>query len=151
MSLAIGTINTFILLASSFFVAMSIYFARADNSKLIVVMLVLAILCGLAFMGLKAVEYIDHFEHGLLPGRYLTSHDVKQPGTPMFFVLYYLTTGLHAIHVVIGLTVLSVMAVKAARGQFNHFYYTPLDLGGLYWHLVDVIWIFLYPLLYLVV
>jgi cytochrome c oxidase subunit 3 len=151
MSLLLGTVNTFILLASSFFVAMSIHFARVGKSKLIVAMLSIAILCGIAFMVLKAVEYTDHFEHGLFPGRFLSAADVRQPGTAMFFVLYYLTTGLHAIHVTIGLAVLAVMAVRASRGAFGPYYYTPLDLGGLYWHLVDIIWIFLYPLLYLVV
>ncbi len=151
MSVGLGTINTFILLGSSFTVAMSIHFARVAKPKLTVLMLAISIVCGLAFMGLKGVEYADHFKHGLLPGKYLTSPDVHEPAVGMFFVLYYLTTGLHAIHVIAGLTVLSVMMVKAHRGVFTPEYYTPLDMGGLYWHLVDIIWIFLYPLLYLVV
>ena len=151
MSLTLGTVNTFILLGSSFTVAMSIHFIRVAKPKLTVLMLAISIVCGLAFMGLKAVEYADHFKHGLLPGRFLDSHEVRQPAVGMFFVLYYLTTGLHAIHVIAGLTVLAVMMVRAALGHFGPDYYTPLDMGGLYWHLVDIIWIFLYPLLYLVV
>jgi cytochrome c oxidase subunit 3 len=151
MSLALGTVNTFILLASSFTVAMSINFIRIGKPRLTTLMLAISIACGLAFMALKAVEYADHFHHGLLPGRFLSSAEAQQPGVAMFFVLYYLTTGLHAIHVIAGLTVLGVMMVKTARGRFSPDYYTPLDMGGLYWHLVDIIWIFLYPLLYLVV
>lgn len=151
MSLGLGTVNTFILLASSFTVAMSIHYARLGQPRLIVVMLGISIAFGLAFMVLKAVEYDDHFRHGLLPGKFLSSHEVHQPGVAMFFVIYYLTTGLHALHVTAGLIVLGVMAFRAARGAFTPDYYTPLDMGGLYWHLVDIIWIFLYPLLYLVV
>lgn len=150
MNLTLGTVNTFILLGSSFTVAMSIHFARVNKSRLTVLMLAISIACGFAFMGIKAYEYQEHFQHGLLPGKYLTSHEVKEPGVALFFVLYYMTTGLHAAHVVIGLTVLAVMAVRAWRGAFSEHYYTPLDLGGLYWHLVDIVWIFLYPLLYLI-
>jgi cytochrome c oxidase subunit 3 len=150
MSLTLGTVNTFILLFSSWAVAMSIHFARVRKTALIVAMLAVAIGCAAAFMVLKGVEYVDHFHHGLYPGKYLTSHEVKEPGVAMFFTIYYLATGLHAIHVIAGMTVLTVMLVKAARGVFTPWYYTPLDLGGLYWHLVDIIWIFLYPLLYLI-
>ena len=150
MNLQLGTLNTFILLGSSFAVAMSIHFTRVNKPKLTVLMLGICILCGFAFMGIKAFEYWEHFHHGLLPGKYLTSHEVKEPGVAMFFVLYFMMTGLHAAHVIIGLTVLAVMAVRAGRGDFSEHYYTPLDMGGLYWHLVDIIWIFLYPLLYLI-
>ena len=150
MNLTLGTVNTFILLGSSFAVAMSIHFARVNKPKLTVLMLAITCLCAFAFMGIKAYEYWEHFHHGLLPGKYLTSHEVKEPGVSMFFVLYFMMTGLHAAHVIIGLTVLVVMMVKAWNGAFSEHYYTPLDMGGLYWHLVDIIWIFLYPLLYLI-
>jgi cytochrome c oxidase subunit 3 len=150
MSLTLGTINTFVLLFSSFTVAMSIHFARTGRPKLIVAMLAITLACAAVFLGIKAVEYYHHITEGLLPGQYLTSHEVKEPGVAMFFSIYYMATGLHAIHVVLGAAVLGVMAVKAMRGDFSPYYYTPLDMGGLYWHLVDIIWIFLYPLLYLV-
>ena len=150
MSLGLGTLNTFILLASSFTVAMSIHFTRAGRSKLASACLAFSVACGLAFLGIKAVEYSTHIHEGLLPGKYLTSIEVKEPGVSMFFTVYYLSTGLHAVHVVAGLTVLVVMAVRSWRGHFSPEWYTPLDLGGLYWHLVDIIWIYLYPLLYLI-
>lgn len=150
MSVGLGTLNTFVLLASSFTVAMSIHFTRNGDRKLATACLAFSVLCGFGFLGIKAIEYTTHFHEGLLPGKFLTSTEVREPGVSMFFTIYYIATGLHGIHVIAGMTVLIVMAVRCWRGDFTPAWYTPLDLGGLYWHLVDIIWIYLYPLLYLI-
>ena len=90
------------------------------------------------------------FEEGFLPGRYFASAEFTTTGAPMFFTLYFLLTGLHGLHVVVGMTVLAVLGVLTWRGRYDHGYVTPVELGAMYWHLVDLIWIFLYPLLYLI-
>lgn len=150
LDLSLGTVNTVILITSSFTVAMSIHFARTDRRMLAVACLVFTIACALGFLGIKAVEYSHKFAEGALPGKYYTFAHVTADGAPMYFTVYFLTTGLHALHVVIGMTVLAVLTVKTLRGRFNSAYYTGLELGGLYWHLVDLVWIFLFPLLYLI-
>jgi len=129
-----------------------IYFAcaRTDRRRLAVFCLAATLVMGLAFLGVKSLEYLHKFQEGALPGRYYHFEEVQEPGAPMYFTIYFLSTGLHAIHVIVGMTVLAVLMVKTARGRFSSRYYTGLELGGLYWHLVDLIWIFLYPLLYLI-
>ncbi|MBI5545284.1 MAG: cytochrome c oxidase subunit 3 family protein [Deltaproteobacteria bacterium] len=146
----IGTTNTFVLLTSSFTVAMSIHAARRGRSRLAAGLLAASVLLGLVFLGFKALEYHADFEEGLLPGRFLSVPELRSSGAAVFMSLYWLMTGLHAVHVTVGMGVLSVMAWLAWKGTFGPHYDTPLELGGMYWHLVDVIWIFLWPLLYLV-
>jgi cytochrome c oxidase subunit 3 len=145
-----GTLNTFVLITSSLTAALAIHFARTDRKNLAVACLVATLLMALAFLGVKSIEYLHKFQEGALPGRYYHFEEVQAAGAPMYFTIYFISTGLHALHVIIGMTVLAVLAVKTARGRFNSAYYTGLELGGLYWHLVDLIWIFLYPLLYLI-
>lgn len=149
LELGIGTANTFILLTSSFFVALSLHFVRMGRSRLCAAMIGMAILLGLAFMLLKAIEYRADILEGLLPGRFLSEPTVRTPGGAVFMSVYWIATGLHALHVTIGLSVLAVIGFYAWRGAFGPEYHTPVELGGLYWHLVDSIWIFLWPLLYL--
>ncbi|GAC1599210.1 MAG: cytochrome c oxidase subunit 3 family protein [Myxococcales bacterium] len=145
-----GTLNTFVLITSSLTAALAIHFARTDRKNLAVLCLVATLLMAFAFLGIKSIEYLHKFHEGALPGRYYHFEEVQIPGAPMYFTIYFLATGLHAIHVIVGMTVLAILAVKTARGRFSSGYYTGLELGGLYWHLVDLIWIFLYPLLYLI-
>jgi len=145
-----GTLNTFVLITSSLSVALAIHYARTDRRRLAVFCLAATLVMGLAFLGVKSLEYLHKFQEGALPGRYYHFEEVQEPGAPMYFTIYFLSTGLHAIHVIVGMTVLAVLMVKTARGRFSSRYYTGLELGGLYWHLVDLIWIFLYPLLYLI-
>jgi cytochrome c oxidase subunit 3 len=144
-----GTIETFDLITSSFFMALSIYLVRAGRSRAAAGALVLTILMGLAFLGLHSVEYLHEFHEGALPGRFYHFAELPIPGAAMFYTLYFLMTGLHSIHVIAGVAVLLVMLWRTLHGGFSPAYHTPLELGGLYWHLVDLIWIFLFPLLYL--
>jgi cytochrome c oxidase subunit 3 len=146
----LGTVNTVVLISSSLTVALAHHFAHHGKSRLAGVLLFASVLAGFAFLGIKAVEYAHKFEEGLLPGRYYHAEDLAAPGASMFFTVYFLTTGLHALHVIIGMGVLSWIGVRAWRREFHEQHDMPVELAGLYWHLVDLVWIFLYPLLYLV-
>ncbi len=148
-----GLINTIVLLTSSLTVALAIRAAQTNEQKWIKIHLVTTIICAGIFMCIKYMEYSHKFHVGLLPGEYFraASEQFREPhNVQIFFGIYFLMTGLHGIHVVIGMVLLSVMLVKASKGKFGPHYYGPLELSGLYWHLVDLIWIFLFPLLYLI-
>jgi len=146
---AMGATNTVVLITSSLTVALAIYYARQGESRKTVALLAITIAFGAVFMVLKGFEYYHHFVEGQLPGKYYHFEGLQGPGVSMYFTLYFLMTGLHGIHVLIGMGVLAWVAARAARGDFSRSYSTPVELGGLYWHLVDLIWIFLFPLLYL--
>jgi cytochrome c oxidase subunit 3 len=146
----IGTLNTFVLLTSSFTVAMSLHFGRTARSRMATLLLGASIGLALVFMGLKGLEYYQDFREGVLPGRFVGDPELRTPGVGIFFSLYFLMTGLHAFHVTVGVGVLSWLAFRAWRKSFSPQYDTPLELGAMYWHLVDAIWIFLWPLLYLI-
>jgi cytochrome c oxidase subunit 3 len=145
-----GGVNTFVLVTSSLTVALGLDAAARGNGKRSGGLFFLSIAMGLVFMALKAVEYRHHFAAGELPGQYYTSTAIRGSGGSLFFTLYFLITGLHAFHVVIGMTVLGVIGVKSWRGAYSAEYHTPVELAGLYWHLVDLIWIFVFPLIYLI-
>ena len=146
----IGFVNTIVLVTSSFTVATGLEHATRGNGRRTALFFGLSVALALVFLGLKAVEYTHHFQEGQLPGRFYTYEGVTGPGASLFFTLYFLITGLHGIHVVIGMTVLIVVGVMAYRGRFTAEYHTPVELAGLYWHLVDLIWIFVFPLIYLI-
>ncbi len=150
LDIAYGTINTLILITSSLTVAMAVHFAKVGKNKRVVAMIVLSLLAGFAFLGIKSVEYAHKFHEGALPGKYYALEAVKEPGASLFFAIYFLATGVHALHVIIGMSVLVWIGWRAARNTISPEYYVPVELGGMYWHLVDLIWIFLYPLLYLI-
>ena len=138
LNLTLGTVNTVILIFSSFTMALAVWAAQKGNNKRVVIFMLITIICGLIFGVNKYFEYSPKLHHHIYPS------------TSIFFALYYLMTGLHMLHVFIGIVILSVVAVLAQRGNFNEQYYTPVEVGGLYWYLVDLIWIYLFPLLYLV-
>lgn len=146
---AIGTTNTVVLITSSFTVAMALHAVREGHLRRAAGLLAFSVGSGLLFLALKALEYTQHFREGIFPG--IAYHYAGLPtfGAKMFFTLYYFLTGLHAIHVTIGLGLLTGAAVGCLRGRYSPAYYMPVELFALYWHLVDVIWIFLWPLLYL--
>lgn len=143
-----GTINTGILLTSSLTMALAVTAARENNLKWLVRFLAITVLFGIGFLVLKGFEYRADVHEHLWPGRNFKPE--LPPQAQIFWVLYWIMTGVHAVHVTVGVGLLSVMARMSARGKFSGAYYTPVELSGLYWHFVDVIWIFLYPLLYLV-
>jgi cytochrome c oxidase subunit III len=145
----IGTVNTLVLIISSFLVAWSIHALRGGRRRTCIGALLIAILLGLTFLGLKSIEYAHHLAEGIAPGPHYTSLELPSQGARIFFTLYYAMTALHAIHVIAGITILAWLALRVRRRRTTPERHVELELGGLYWHLVDVVWIFLWPLLYL--
>jgi cytochrome c oxidase subunit 3 len=143
----VGTVNTIILLTSSLTVAMSITAIQLGNKRLSFILVGLTVLLALAFLVNKYFEWGHKFDVGLYPGSPEMLN--KPPGEILYFGLYYVMTGLHGLHVIVGAVVLAVMMVFIARGSINQNSYVRLEAGALYWHLVDIIWIFLFPLFYL--
>ena len=150
LSTWIGVVNTVVLVTSSFTVAMGFDRATRGDGKGTRNLFLLSVALAAVFLVFKYVEYSHHFHAGELPGRFYTATSVEGPGAPIFWALYYLITGLHGIHVVIGMTVLAVVGLRAGRGAYVREYHVPVELAGLYWHLVDLIWIFVFPLIYLI-
>jgi cytochrome c oxidase subunit 3 len=216
-----GGLNTLVLIVSSLTMALTVYFAQKGNRNMQVILILLTMFFGAVFLGVKAIEYTDKYNHGLIPvagwnkkipdtghaaktaaadeshgtqpssveehhpnpqgnfqipesdvhlieqaqaGNYLTQSErigYFNPGTgridlqrfqgkvQIFFWLYFVMTGLHALHMVVGLGLMSWLLYKAWAGTFNHDYFAPVEMSGLYWHFVDIVWIFLFPLLYL--
>jgi len=154
LNVILGAVNTGVLICSSLTMVLAVWAAQVGSRKLQVLFLVLTILLGLTFLGIKAVEYHDKFTHHEIPGYnfvYEGNHPIEGPQfQQMFFTLYFAMTGLHALHMVIGAVLLTILAIRAYKGAFSPEYHSPLELTGLYWHFVDIIWIFLFPLLYLI-
>lgn len=142
-----GTLNTAILLTSSLTMALAVQAAEQGRAKSTTRNICWTVLLAVCFLGVKALEYSEDFREHLVPGPSFYKPDAQ--GQELFFYFYWAMTGLHALHVLIGIGVLSVMAWLAARSRFNAAYYTPVEVAGLYWHFVDIVWIYLYPLLYL--
>ncbi len=150
ISLPLGTVMTAILLTSSLFMALSVRASQLNQPKLCALLLAITIILGLIFLGMKAFEYYDEFHKHHFPGRHFAFHGVHLTHVALFFSFYFVMTGLHAIHMMIGIFLLALMAVLSLRGHFNSERYEPVEMAGLYWHFVDIVWIFLFPLLYLV-
>ncbi|WP_242395856.1 cytochrome c oxidase subunit 3 family protein [Anaeromyxobacter oryzisoli] len=146
----IGFVNTLVLVTSSFTVAMGLDAAVKGNGRRTALLFAASVGLALVFLGFKAIEYAHHFQEGQLPGRYYTFEGVQAPGASLYFSLYFLITGLHAIHVIIGMSALAIVGALAWRGRFTGEYHIPVELAGLYWHLVDLVWIFVFPLIYLI-
>jgi len=144
----VGTTNTVILLLSSMTVAMSITAIQKGNKDLSIKLIAATLLLAAIFMVNKYFEWSGKIHHGLYPGSEVMLGLSR--GQLLFFGLYYATTGLHALHVFIGMAILAVMLIRIKNGKITHDNFVHLENGGLYWHLVDLIWIFLFPLLYLV-
>lgn len=149
MDLSLGAVNTAVLLTSSLMMALAVLSSQVGQRRLIVLFLILTMLLGAAFLGVKAYEYRHHYSAGEMPGFNWTWDGEASQQVQMFFVFYYAMTGLHALHMVIGLGLLAVLASRAALGRFDAGYHTPVEMTGLYWHFVDIVWVFLFPLFYL--
>ncbi|HSL89650.1 MAG TPA: cytochrome c oxidase subunit 3 [Ignavibacteriaceae bacterium] len=144
----IGTFNTAILLTSSLTMALSITAIQRNNKNLSIFFQLLTVVLALGFMVNKYFEWTAKFNHGIYPGgEQLLS---RESGEILFFGLYYVMTGLHGLHVVIGVVLILVMTRFTAKGIIRQDSYVKLESAGLYWHLVDIIWIFLFPLFYLI-
>lgn len=144
----IGTLNTVFLLISSMTVAMSITAIQKNNRRLAMFLVFVTIVLALLFMMNKYFEWSHKFEYHLYPGSEVLRNLPR--GELLFFGLYYMMTGLHALHVLIGMILLTIIFIKLRSGAINQNHYLLHENSGLYWHLVDLIWIFLFPLLYLI-
>lgn len=143
-----GTVNTAILLTSSLTMALAVQAARENNIKWLFRFLTITIAFALAFLAVKGLEYRKDVMEHLWPGPHFRSE--LPPQAQIFWVLYWIMTGVHALHVTVGIGLLTTMAWMTSRRKFSDAYYTPIEMTGLYWHFVDVIWLYLYPLLYLI-
>jgi cytochrome c oxidase subunit III len=152
LDVLLGGVNTAVLIVSSLTMALAVHAAQVGSRKGQILFLLLTILLGSVFLGIKVVEYADKFEHHLVPGAaFLWDGDPALANqAEMFYSLYFAMTGLHATHMVIGIAILLVLVAMAHRGRFGAQYYSPVEVTGLYWHFVDIVWIFLFPLLYLI-
>src|SRR6185369_6532926 len=171
LDIKLGTLNTVVLIMSSFTMAMAVYFTQMGRQRRQVICLVLTLLLGLTFLGVKGVEYYDKYEDRLIPGHLIPGRSfdpaVQKEGEPpdhhklhllpgatkdnveMFYWIYFAMTGMHALHMIIGAGLLTFLLIFSLRGRFDPEYHSPVEVIGLYWHFVDIIWIFLFPLLYL--
>jgi cytochrome c oxidase subunit 3 len=150
MHTSLGAANTLVLLTSSLTAALAVLYARRGQGRRAALLLGATLAFAAAFMVIKAFEYSHHFHEGQLPGPYYTYAELRAPGASMFFTLYFLMTGVHGLHVLVGMGVLTVLMAGCLRGTYSATRNTAVELGVLYWHLVDLIWIFLFPLLYLI-
>ncbi len=148
LSVAIGTINTIILLISSTTIAMSITAMQKRNKTLSLSLLGVTVLLGIVFLINKYFEWGDHFREHIYPGSSILA--ARGHGDVLFYGLYFFMTGLHALHIIVGLAFIIIIAVSIMRDRINSENYVLLENSGLYWHLVDLIWIFLFPLFYLI-
>jgi cytochrome c oxidase subunit III len=150
LQVPLGALNTIVLLISSFTMVMAVHKAATNKQKQLIAYLTITIVCACIFLVVKYFEYSHKFHDGLLPGRFFSNTEDPTGHQFIFFSFYFMMTGLHGIHILIGIIVLGWLLRRSIRGDFTSSYYTPVDLVGLYWHLVDVIWIYLFPLLYLI-
>lgn len=161
LSIKLGAFNTAVLIASSLTVVLAVNAAQRGKRKLLVGYLLATIVLGCTFLGVKAVEYSDKFKEHHVPGpsfNFVPEHMTGHPDQPpvdmrhaeMFFSLYFVMTGMHALHMIIGVGMFSILTWLAWKGRYTADYYTPIENAGLYWHFVDVVWIYLFPLLYLI-
>jgi cytochrome c oxidase subunit 3 len=152
LSVWFGGINTAVLLTSSLTMALAVRAAQLGRRGATTLFLLLTIGLGVVFLGIKGTEYYIDYKEGLIPQIHFEMERwTENPRfAEMFFVFYFIMTGLHAIHMIIGIGVLAVLGHFAWRGRYQEGYHTPVELTGLYWHFVDIVWIFLFPLFYLI-
>jgi len=139
-----------VLITSSLTMALAVNAAQAGERRLLLLFLVITMLLGCVFLGVKAFEYYTEFTEHHVPGLGFQFEPEYFRHAQIFFSLYFLMTGLHALHMIIGLSIMTVMLIWSYRGVITREYYSPIEISGLYWHFVDIVWIFLFPLLYLI-
>jgi len=160
LNVIMGAINTGVLICSSLTMVLAVRSAQVGSRAGQIVNLILTMMFGSTFLVVKYFEYAEKFHHGLVPGPNFNPHHVLPDGTiehialplgsQLYFSLYFMMTGIHALHMIIGIGIMLVMLRWAIKGRFTPDYYNPLEVSGLYWHFVDVVWIFLFPLFYLI-
>ena len=149
LDVRLGALNTFVLISSSVTMALAIRSMQLGRRKASAGLLVATFLLAAGFLVVKYFEYSHKFHLGQLPGKYYTFTGIEGNNPHIFFSVYFAMTGLHGLHVVAGMVAIAWVLRRTLRGEFSGAYYTPMEMTGLYWHLVDLIWIFLFPLLYL--
>ena len=158
LNVRLGAINTMVLLSSSFTMAMAVRSAQTAQRKALMVFLVLTMILGTLFLGIKGMEYYGEWVDRVVPSlNFAPQGELLQRFTAggigraeLFMCFYFIMTAIHGLHMIIGLSLLLVLLLRARQGVFSAQYYAPVEVTGLYWHFVDIIWIFLFPLLYLV-
>jgi cytochrome c oxidase subunit 3 len=150
LDVTLGTFNTAVLIISSLTMALAVYYASTGRRRAVIAFLVATMALGATFLGVKAVEYSHKFHDHLVPGPGFQFPGPHAQPAEIFYALYFTMTGLHAAHMVVGLGILTALVLQARKGRYGPHYSTPVEVSGLYWHFVDVVWIFLFPLLYLI-
>ncbi len=166
LSIPLGATNTVVLIGSGFFMALGVWAAEVKNKGLLVIFLIVTTVLGAVFLGVKAVEYHEKWEKHHIPGAHFDVSEFVNPHayglketplapdmaqrTQVFFFLYFAMTGMHALHMIIGIGILFWLTWRAHVGEFTAGYVAPIENFGLYWHFVDIVWLFLFPLLYLI-
>ncbi len=150
LSIPMGATNTVVLITSSFTAAWGYHAIKVDQIKRGVGLMLITIVFACAFLVIKYFEYSHKFHVGQLPGRWYSYEGLQAPGANMFFAVYFLATGLHGLHVLIGMTVLGIITYRTLKGRYHSGNNVGVELGVLYWHVVDLVWIFLFPLMYLI-
>ena len=145
-----GTLNTVVLISSSLTMALAVHAAQAGHRRALMLFLLATMALGCVFLGVKAFEYRTEYLERHLPGPGFQFEAAYAQHAQIFFALYFMMTGLHALHMIIGLGIMAVMLWLAWRGTITAAYASPIEISGLYWHFVDIVWIFLFPLLYLI-
>jgi cytochrome c oxidase subunit III len=159
ISLMWGTINTIVLICSSLTVALGVRAAQVGKRKLLVILMLATLVFGLAFLAIKGKEWHDKYEEHHVPGSSFDASDIIREypqihidpsHEQIYFSLYFAMTGLHALHMIIGVGIFAFITFYAWKGRYTPEYHTPVEIAGLYWHFVDIVWIYLFPLLYLI-
>jgi len=150
LDIVLGAVNTMVLITSSLTMALAVHAAQTGARRALMVFLALTMILGAVFLGIKTVEYYRKFVEHHVPGPSFQFEPEYARHAQIFFSLYFMMTGVHALHMIVGIGIMLVMYALAWRGTITATYYSPIEISGLYWHFVDIIWIFLFPLLYLI-
>ena len=157
LDVTLGAVNTAVLICSSLTVALGVRAAQMGKRKLLVVLMLLTLVFGVAFLGIKGVEWNSKFKEHHVPGAAFHFEQTALDGKPidpqhiqLYFSLYFAMTGMHALHMIIGVGMFLYLTYHSWKGRYGPEYFTPVENGGLYWHFVDIVWIYLFPLLYLI-
>ena len=156
LDVTMGATNTVVLITSSLTMALAIRYIQLNNNRAAIINLVLTLLFACTFLVIKYFEYEHKFHCGHLPGSFFSPYPdpscvaIEGNNPHVFFSIYFMMTGLHGLHVIVGMVLITWLIFRTRKGHFSPAYYTPVEIVGLFWHLVDLIWIFLFPLLYLI-
>jgi cytochrome c oxidase subunit III len=150
LDVLLGGINTGVLLCSSLTMALAVHAAQLGGRRVVALFLLATIFLGCVFLGIKGFEYYHKYEEHLIPGRHFEFEGPNANQAQIFFSFYFVMTGMHALHMIIGIGIMLIMIMLTLKERFSAEYYFPIEMAGLYWHFVDIVWVFLFPLLYLV-